>query len=275
VNEAGLTAAGRFAPPPRRHGAPRGLGSSGDRIAGSSADCTATPGVSLGLESGFGTPQVGNPSALTGKGVLAGMGAALEQVFGSADLNGRTVAVQGLGAIGEKVAEGVVEGGARVIATDIDENRAAAVASRLGLELVEPEQIYDVECDVFSPNAAGEILNQETIPRLRCRIVAGGANSQLQTPADGQRLHDRAILYAPDYIVNAGGALLVAGRGELGYSQERVLAGVEGIASLLRLVLERAEAEQRPTAQVANEIAEGIMAAGARARTLSSGPDGS
>jgi glutamate dehydrogenase/leucine dehydrogenase len=213
----------------------------------------------------------GDSSPLTARGTFSGIAAAVEHVFGSQDVGGRTVALQGLGGVGSNLAGLLVGAGARVIGADPDEPRARALADRLGFELVSPEEIYDQECDVFSPNARGGAINAETIPRLRCRIVAGGANNQLGEAADGARLHDRGILYAPDYVINSAGAYLIAGRGELGYSDERLEQAAVGIGPALKLIFRRATEQDRPTAEVADEIAAERVAAAARTRALAVG----
>jgi leucine dehydrogenase len=213
----------------------------------------------------------GDSTPLTAKGVLAGMGAALEEVDGNGALEGRRVAVQGLGGVGAQLAELLVTAGASVIGSDLDPGRAKELADRLGLTLVDPEQVYEVDCDVFSPNAVGGVLNQHTIQRLRCRIVAGGANNQLATPRDGVRLWERGIVYVPDYVINSAAPYAVIGAGELGYSPERLMASVQSVVSAVRVVLRRARAEGQPTAQVADAIAEERIAASARLRAMSPG----
>lgn len=213
----------------------------------------------------------GDSTPLTSQGVLAGIQAVLEEVMGSGDLAGRRVLVQGLGGVGGHLAELLVAAGAKVVGAELDPARAKELAGRLGLELVDPEQAYDVDCDVFSPNALGGVLNQHTIPRLRCRIVAGGANNQLATPQDGRRLWEREIVYAPDYVVNSAAPYAVIGAGELGYSPQRLAASVQGVAEALRMIVRRARAEGRPTAEVADTIAEERVAIAARLRAMSPG----
>ena len=213
----------------------------------------------------------GDSSPLTAQGTVAGLIAAVAHVFDSGELTGRVVAVQGLGGVGARVAELVVAAGGRVVASDIDEQRAQELAQRIGFELVAPDAIYDVECDVFSPNARGGTINEQTIPRLRCKIVAGGANNQLGVPEDGGRLHARGILYAPDYVINSAGAYVIAGRGELGYPDARLEEAARGIGPALTLLFRRAAAENRPTAEVADRIAEERIAAAGRMRALATG----
>jgi leucine dehydrogenase len=181
------------------------------------------------------------------------------------------VAVQGLGGVGAHLSQLLVRGGASVTGADADPARAKEVAGELGIALEDPERLYDVECDVFSPNAVGGVLNEHTIPRLRCSIVAGGANNQLATPEDGRRLAERGIVYAPDYVINSAAPYAVIGAGELGYSPERLAASVHSVAEALEVILRRAAAERRPTAEVADRIAEERIAAAAGLRAMSEG----
>src|SRR6266568_240030 len=214
----------------------------------------------------------GDSTPLTAQGVLAGIGAALDEVFGKPDLAGRRIAMQGLGGVGSHLTELLAAQGATVIGTDMDPARGKEPAERLGIELVEdPDALYDTDCDVFSPNAVGGTLNEHTIPRLRCRIVAGGANNQLATSADGQRLAERNILYAPDYVINSAAPYAVIGAGELGYSPERLATSVQGVAEALGTIFRRAQLESRPTAEVADQIAEERIAAAASLRAMAEG----
>ncbi len=147
----------------------------------------------------------------------------VEHVFGSPDLAGRTVLVQGAGAVGHDLARFLAEAGAEVLVSDVDEARAAAA----GGTVVPAADALTTECDVYSPCAVGGTLNAESIPALRCRIVAGSANNQLATPEDAQRLHERGILYAPDYVINAGGVIQLLGLEDHGWDEaelERNLA---------------------------------------------------
>jgi glutamate dehydrogenase/leucine dehydrogenase len=221
------------------------------------------------LDEGHG--GTGDSAPLTAAGVAAGIGAALGEAYGTAELDGRSILVQGLGGVGGHLAELLVRGGAKVLGADTDPARAGAAARRLGIELVAAEAAYDTECDVFSPNAIGGVLNRDTIPRLRCRIVAGGANNQLAEAADSRRLDERGILYAPDYVINSAAPYAVIGAGELGYTPERLQASVEGVAQALTLIFRRARSEGRPTAEVADAIAEERIAAAARMRVISLG----
>ncbi len=213
----------------------------------------------------------GDSTPLTAQGVLAGIQVALGHALGSPDLRGRRVAVQGLGGVGAHLAQLLVQGGASVTGADADPARAKEVADQLGIALEDPDRLYDVECEVFSPNAVGGVLSERTVPRLRCRIVAGGANNQLAAAKDGRRLFERGILYAPDYVINSAAPYAVIGAGELGYSPERLAASVRGVAEALGTIFRRAQLESRPTAEVADQIAEERIAAAASLRAMAEG----
>ena len=213
----------------------------------------------------------GDSTPLTAEGVLAGIRTTLAHVTGSGDLEGRRIAVQGLGGVGAHLSQLLTRGGASVTGSDADPARAKEVAGELGIALEEPDRLYDLECDVFSPNAVGGVLNEHTIPRLRCKIVAGGANNQLATAEDGRRLAERGIVYAPDYVINSAAPYAVIGAGELGYPPERLAASVHGVAESLEVILRRAAAERRPTAEIADRIAEERIAAAAGLRAMSEG----
>jgi leucine dehydrogenase len=176
------------------------------------------------------------------------------------------VAVQGLGQVGYRVAQRLKDAGARLTVADVDGPRVERAVRELGATAVEPSAIYDAEADVFSPNAGGSILSPETIPRLRVRAVVGAANEQLATPEGGDALHARGILYAPDYVVNAGGLLSVLWeRGETDVAG--VVARTEAIGETLADVFARARSANSPTHRVADRMAEErLEAARARAR---------
>lgn len=149
----------------------------------------------------------GDPGPWTALGVYEGMRAAAAHALGSEELAGRTVLVQGVGGVGRPLAKRLVDAGATVLVCDADEHRARGVAGEVGAEALPADAAYDTECDVFAPCAVGGVLNERTVPRLRCRIVAGSANNQLESEADAARLAERGILYVPDFIINAGGAV--------------------------------------------------------------------
>jgi leucine dehydrogenase len=188
-----------------------------------------------------------DPGPYTALGVFAGIEAAARSRFGHDSLEGRSVLVQGVGDVGLPLAQMLAEAGARVILCDIDEDQVRGAAAELEGEILAPEDMYDRAVDIYSPCAVGATLNPESIPRLQCDIVAGSANNQLQSAEDAERLHERGILYAPDYIVNAGGAIAF-GRLHLGVTDEdEIRAEVAAIGASLDEIFElAAEANESP-----------------------------
>lgn len=197
--------------------------------------------------------SVADPAAHTALGVATGIEAAIERREANATLAGATVAVQGLGHVGSKLCAQLAERGARLIVTDFDRARIDEIVARHDAEAVSPGQIYDVDCDVFAPCALGGVLNDDTVARLRCRIVAGAANNQLAHPAIAEALRARNILYAPDYVINAGGVIFAA-LSYLGDSEFQILKKIKRIPITLTRVLDLAE-RKRVTAE---EAAEGL-----------------
>ena len=200
----------------------------------------------------YGTTRGGGNSGLgTARGGLHAIRATVEHVFGSPDLIGRTVLVQGAGAVGAVLARELAEAGARVLVSDVDQQRAAAT----GCETVPPEHVLEAEVDVYSPCAVGGTLNGDSIPRLACRAVAGCANNQLAEPEDAERLQERGILYAPDYVVNAGGIIQLIGLEDEGWDEARLEAGLAGIGDTLRTLFAEAEADGVTPAEAADRLA--------------------
>lgn len=184
----------------------------------------------------------GDTSVLTAYGVFLAIQTCVEEACGKKDLHSLTIAVQGVGKVGSKLCRHLKEAGAVLLISDIDKEAAARVAAEVGARAVDPEEILSVQCDVVSPNAMGAVLSEKTIPHLKCRIVAGGANNQMATPEDADRLYKRGILYGPDYVVNAGGVIQVADELD-GYNYDRCKAKVETIPSLLKTVFAISKAE--------------------------------
>jgi leucine dehydrogenase len=182
----------------------------------------------------------GSSAPATADGVFHGIVASIEHVFGSPDLDGRSVLVQGVGAVGGLLARRLADAGAKLAVADVDEARAQR-AAEIGGTTVGAEDAISTECDVFSPCATGGILSAETIPLLRCRIVAGAANNQLAAPEDAERFAERGILYAPDYVVNAGGIIHLASLEMLGEGRERRDERIRGIADTLAEVFRLAD----------------------------------
>jgi len=203
----------------------------------------------------------GTSAPNTAVGVFHAIRAAVAYAFGSDELGGRTVAVQGVGAVGGPLSRMLAEAGARLTLADIDDVRAKELGEELGADVVPPDRIGDVECDVFAPCATGGILNAETIPGLRCRVIAGAANNQLGEPADAERLAARDILYAPDYVVNAGGVIHLVSYEMLDEPDAEVQERLRAIGDTLGEVFGRAEADGISTGAAADAIVERRLAA--------------
>ena len=197
----------------------------------------------------------GSTSILTGLGVYLGMKACAKSAWGSDSLQGRVVAMQGFGKVAHETAAHLLKEGAGLVVTDISQ-KAMEEAADLGAEIIEAEDIYDVDCDIFSPCALGGTLNADTIPRLNCAIVAGGANNQLATDWDGKRLQDRGILYAPDYIINAGGIINASCEIGAEYSEARARQITERIYNTMRDLLHTSQQEEVTTAEAADRLAQ-------------------
>lgn len=152
----------------------------------------------------------GDPARFTSFGVMLAMKAACLNLFGTTSLRNKTVAILGLGAVGGHLAAHLFWAGANLIVADLDEEKVASVVKEWGAKAVSPNEIHAVECDIFSPNAMGGTLNAKTIPELKAKMVIGGANNQLAKEGDAEMLHERSIVYVPDYLVNAGGLINVS-----------------------------------------------------------------
>jgi glutamate dehydrogenase/leucine dehydrogenase len=203
------------------------------------------------------TGASGNSGRGTAIGVLHGIRAAVEHVFGSPDLTGRSVLVQGAGSVGQDLARLLEAEGATVLVSDLDEARAAEA----GGAVVPARDALTTDCDVYSPCAVGGTLNAETIPALRCRIVAGSANNQLAVPEDAQRLHDRGILYAPDYVINAGGVIQLIGLEDHGWDEAELERNLATIGDTLRQLFREADEAGITPAAAAERLAAQRIAA--------------
>ena len=199
----------------------------------------------------------------TAIGVFHGIRASVAYAFGDPDLAGRVVLVQGVGSVGARLARLLHGAGATLILSDVETARAEALEGELGATLVSPDDVVDTRCDVLAPCATGGLLSSETIPRLACRVVAGSANNQLATAADGDRLADAGILYAPDYVINAGGVIHLAGYETLGWDDAQMAARLAGIGGTLETVFATAETEGISTAAAADRMARGRIEAAA------------
>ena len=209
----------------------------------------------------------GDPSPVTAWGVFQGLRACIEEALKTQSFDGIRVVVQGVGKVGFHLAKHLVEAGARVAVADVDVDAVARVVRDLGVETTEPEKAHATECDIFAPCAMGGIIGDDTIPDLKCRIVAGSANNQLERPEHGDTLGEQGILYAPDFVINAGGLINVSD--ELhGYDRERAMAKVEGIYRTVREVFHLARTEGISTRRAAERMAEERMARVSRVRLL-------
>ncbi|MBW6529532.1 amino acid dehydrogenase [Sphingomonas sp. RRHST34] len=201
----------------------------------------------------------GDPGPYTAHGVYLGVRAAAKRGLGSDDVRGVRVAIQGLGSVGGGLAKLLARDGAVLTLADVDQARAERLAAELGATVVAPEAILSADVDIVSPNALGAILTEQSIPALKAKIVAGGANNQLATAADGRRLHDAGVVYAPDYVINAGGIINV-GLEYLGHGDEaEVMARIAQIPGRLDQVWDEAAATGDPTAEVADRIARRLI----------------
>ncbi len=198
----------------------------------------------------------GDPSPWTARGVFKAMLAACERKFGTQDLKGKRVAVQGIGHVGVYLVEHLVEAGAKVVACDPNQDSCQQAHTKFGIAIVELEQIYDEPCDVFSPNAIGQTVNSETLKRLDCSIICGGANNQLSGASVYETLISKKVLYCPDFVVNAGGVINVGA--ELipgGYNRSWVEQKVDAIQHTTDRVLDESERRGRFPELVAVELA--------------------
>jgi len=196
----------------------------------------------------------GDPSPFTALGVLQGMKACAEEVFGSPSLEGRTVAVQGLGHVGWHLCELLDEEGAGLFVTDLREEVVERARQEFGAKPVEPDEILSIPCDVFAPCALGAVVNDETLPSFRCSIIAGSANNVLLEPRHGEALAERGILYAPDYVINAGGLINVADELE-GYNEKRATKRVMRIYDSVKRIIAIAKRDGVPTHVAADTLA--------------------
>ena len=199
----------------------------------------------------------GNPSPVTAHGVYLGLKAAFAFRNGHENLDGVRIAVQGLGSVGWALCERLNADGARLIVSDINDVRAAKARKAFGAEVAAPDAIHEAQADIFAPCALGAALSAQSIPALKAGIVAGAANNQLARHDDARLLRERGILYAPDYVINAGGLINVAGELDPdGYDRTRVMDGLNEIPKTLNAIFERAEKLSRPTNDIARDIAE-------------------
>lgn len=197
----------------------------------------------------------GDPSPVTGYGVYVGMKAAAKVLWGKDSLADRTVAVQGAGKVAYYLMSHLHEEGARLIVTDIDQEKVRRCVDEFGAKAVAPDAIYDVDADIFAPCALGAIINDETLPRLKARIIAGGANNQLGEIRHGQEAEAKGILYAPDYVINGGGVINVYGELQ-GWTMERAKRKAQEIYDTILRVFDIAKRDGIPSYEAADRLAE-------------------
>jgi leucine dehydrogenase len=198
----------------------------------------------------------GNSAVITAFGVWKAIKATAKEVFGSDSLNGLRIAVQGLGKVGSFLVDHLHSEGAKLVVTDVyKESMDRVLAQYNDIEAVEPDEIYSVDCDIFSPNALGAVINDDTIKQFRCSAIAGAANNVLAEERHGDILHEKGILYAPDYLANAGGLIQVADELHT-YNKERAFRNAEHIYDILGQIYQISKNENIPTYKAANRLVE-------------------
>ncbi|MGE6375296.1 branched-chain amino acid dehydrogenase [Peribacillus muralis] len=206
-----------------------------------------------GISPAFGSS--GNPSPVTAYGVYRGMKAAAKEAFGTDSLEGKVIAVQGVGNVAYNLCRHLHEEGAKLIVTDINKDSVARAVEAFGATAVNTDEIYGVECDIYAPCALGAVINDQTINQIKAKVIAGAANNQLKEAVHGDQIHEKGIIYAPDYVINAGGVINVADE-LLGYNRERALKKVEMVYDTIERVIEIAKRDQIPTYKAADRMAE-------------------
>ncbi len=203
----------------------------------------------------------GDPSPVTAYGSFCGIKACANVRYGNDSLEGRRIVIQGAGHVASTLAKHLTEAGAKVFITDIYAEKAQQVAKDSGATVIPPEEVFDIDCDIFSPAALGGVINDKTIGKLKCEIIAGPANNQLaDEEKHSKELATRGIMYAPDYVINAGGLINVASELE-GYSQPRALKQAENIYNTLKKILLRSQELNITTIEAANHVVEERLSA--------------
>ncbi|MDP2312616.1 MAG: Glu/Leu/Phe/Val dehydrogenase dimerization domain-containing protein [Pseudomonadota bacterium] len=210
----------------------------------------------------------GDPSPVTAWGVYHGIRACLEVIYGSPDVSGRTVAIQGVGNVGYYLAKYLHEGGASLLYADISQKRLGRVVEEFGGAVLEGDEFYRANCDVLAPCAIGGIINTRTIPMIKAPIIAGGANNVLDDETrDGEALSERGITYAPDYVINAGGLINVCAELK-NQSREKAMVDAAAIFNTVKRIINKAKSEGTTTIRAANKVAEERMEAVGRLKRL-------
>ena len=202
----------------------------------------------------------GDPSPFTARGVWQGIRATAKVALGRDDLEGLTIAVQGLGKVGYDLCRHLHNSGAKlIIANRSNKAMAEKAVEEFGAKIVGTDEIYAQECDIFSPNAMGAILNPTTIPQLKCKAVAGGANNQILDDASGEALKARGIFYAPDFVINGGGVINAAAEVDGPYNKDAVLAKVDNIYNTIEHILSESKTTGEPEGIIATRFAESLI----------------
>ncbi len=254
--------------PARREALFRALGRAVEQLGGlyTAAEDVGTSVADLELVgretrhvAGVAAGQVGDPSPYTAYGVFRGLQAAVKHRLGRDDLKGLSVAVQGLGHVGQGLCEQLSEAGAKLIVADLEEERVAETVRRFGARAADPETILASDCDVVAPCALGAVLNDDSIAALKATVVAGAANNQLAEPRHGEALRRKGVLYAPDYLINAGGIIVIAyeaGRRGPRFERAQAMAHIDRIYDTGLEIFARAEREGVATSTAADRLAE-------------------
>ena len=197
----------------------------------------------------------GDTSIMTGLGIYMGMKACAKETWGNDSLQGKVVAMQGFGKVATHTAHHLMKEDATLVVTDVFD-RALDGARDLGLKVVKPDDIYGIDCDIFAPCALGGVINPETIPQLKCKVIAGGANNQLMSESDGEALHRMGIMYGPDYILNSGGIVNVESEISGIYNADRAREKTERVYEIMERVISISKTEEIPSAKAADRLAE-------------------
>jgi leucine dehydrogenase len=216
----------------------------------------------------------GDPSPFTARGTFLGIQACVEEQFGREDMKGLHVALQGVGSVGLNLGRMLREAGAKLTVTDVNRERLDQAARELDAQVVDTRDIYGVACDVFAPCALGAVLNDRTIPQLKCKVVAGAANNQLAEDRHGQALLQRGVLYAPDFVINAGGIINVSVEFlPGGYDEEESRKRVRNIYQALKDIFRTSKEQDLPTSDAAVVLAEQILTDARRKKAAASGAE--
>ena len=197
----------------------------------------------------------GDTSIMTGLGIYMGMKACAKETWGNDSLQGKVVAMQGFGKVATHTAHHLMKEDAALVVTDVFDG-ALDRARDLGLKVVKPDDIYGIDCDIFAPCALGGVINPETIPQLKCKVIAGGANNQLLSESDGEALHRMGIMYGPDYILNSGGIINVESEISGIYNADRAREKTERVYEIMERVISISKIEEIPSAKAADRLAE-------------------